>query len=240
MRRSNRDPWAGHNPNPMDYFTVGLPVANKTTPEPITTVDPPVTHVEDWEGYKERPQKMIAVDPGDVHVGVAFFESATPSVDESWKCVDTQEMTPEDFEDALLETFLDGDIDVLVYEKFFLYESKSGEQVGSEFRTSQLIGVIKYLHRMQQIHADKHAEVDKIGKFLDCQLPGGTCADPKIKARPVALVVQQADIKKPTAGILRTKGIKSLAKKNGDSLGHQVDAELHGYRWVFRTRHQTR
>lgn len=237
MRQRVTDPWAGHNPNPVDYYTVGMPPMNASKPKDDKSVTPPVTHEEDWEGYREKPQCMISVDPGDVHVGVAFFESATPSDDDSWECVDTQEMSPGEFEDALLETFLDGDIDVLVYEKFFLYESKSSEQVGSEFRTSQLIGVIKYLHRMHEIHATGHDEADAEGKFLTCQLPGGTCADPKIKARHVVLAVQQADIKKPTAGILRHKKIKSTAKKKGDKLGHQVDAELHGYRYIFRTRH---
>ena len=239
MRRPARDPWAGHNPNPIDYFTVGMPVTTKSKPKDDTSVAPAVTHEEDWEGYREKPQRLIAVDPGDVHVGVAFFESATPSIDLSWECVDTQEMTPEEFEDALLETFLSGDIDVLVVEKFRLYADKAAMQTGSEFRTSQLIGVAKYLHRIHTVHADKHAEVDAIGKFLSCQLPGGSCAEPGTKARPVVLAIQPADIKKSTTGILRTKGIKSVAKKNGDKLGHQVDAELHGWRYILRTRHAT-
>lgn len=231
----HRDPWAGYNPNPLDYFTVGMPPASAPVDK---SVDPPVQFEEDWVGYREKPQRLIAVDPGDVHVGVAFFESATPSDDQSWKCVDTQEMTPEEFEDALAETFLDGDIDVLVVEKFRLYGDKAQQQTGSEFRTSQLIGVTKYLHRMHQQHVQQHLDAAESGTMPDCTLPGGTCARLENRPRPVVLAIQPADIKKATAGILRSRKIKSKAKQNGDKLGHQVDAELHGYRYIFRTRHQ--
>jgi hypothetical protein len=51
-----------------------------------------------------------------------------------------------------------------------------------------------------------------------------------------------ADIKKPTAGILRTKRIKSVAKpiarKHYSGRDHVVDAELHGWRYILKTRHE--
>lgn len=182
---------------------------------------------------------MIAVDPGDVHVGVAFFETwGDPTKDEGWECVDTQEMTPEEFEDALLETLLDGDVDILVYEKFFLYEDKAMAQVGSEFRTSQLIGVIRYLWRQQEIHASAHDQARERGKILTCELEGMTCADPnRMSGKHVTLVGQPASIQEPTAGILRVRKIKSTAKRNKDTLGHQVSAELHGWHYLLHGRH---
>lgn len=181
---------------------------------------------------------MIAVDPGDVHVGVAFFETwLPPEDDEGWECVDTQELTPEEFQDALLETMLDGDIDILVYEKFRLYEDKKDVQVGSEFLTSQLIGVIKYLWRAQEIHATNHDEAMAAGKLLTCQLQGQACADPNRRSfKHIELVKQGAEIQTPTKGILRHKKIKSTAKRNKDTAGHQVSAELHGWYYLLEGR----
>lgn len=183
--------------------------------------------------------RMIAIDPGDVHVGVAFFETwGHPDSDDGWECVDTQEITPEELEDALLETFLDGDVDILVYEKFFLYEDKAMAQVGSEFRTSQLIGVIRYLWRQQEIHASAHDQAREKGKILTCELEGFTCADPKrMSGKHVTLVSQPASIQDPTAGILRARKIKSTAKRNKDTAGHQVSAELHGWYYLLQGRH---
>lgn len=196
---------------------------------------PQQSRVTTWNGT-EPFTRMIAVDPGDVHVGVAFFEAiGDPATDDNWKCVDTQEMEPDTFEDALLETFLDGDIDILVYERFLLYEDKASQQTGSEFRTSQMIGVIRYLWRQQEIHAAKH----DTGQMLTCMLKDGTCADPwRTSGKHVELVGQLAAIQKPTAGILRKRGIKSTAKKNKDTLGHQVSAELHGWYYLLEGRHK--
>jgi hypothetical protein len=190
---------------------------------------------------------LIAIDPGDVYTGVAWFETHTDSLAESldrdWECVAVQEFGRLEFEDAFAESLLDGDsYDAVIYERFRLYEDKSPEQKGSEFETSQLIGVIKFLVRARNEHVARHNRAEATGKIMTCELQGGTCADPANRPHRVELVGQVADIKKPTAGILRTKRIKSVAKpiarKHYSGRDHVVDAELHGWRYILRTRHE--
>lgn len=182
---------------------------------------------------------LIAVDPGDVHCGVAFFVRADNEY--GWECTNTEEFSPDDFLDNLAETFVDQDPawQFLVYEKFRLYADKARLQTGSEFPTAKCIGVIEWLGRSQNRHASEHARADEEGLDITCRLAGGTC-DPNRPGGPryvgpVDLIKQPADIKKPAAGILRTMGIKSVAKREGDKLGHRVDAELHGWYFILRT-----
>lgn len=85
-----------------------------------------------------RPQRLVAIDPGEVHCGVAAF------LDD--RCFEAFEVDPEELY-RRLETWLSaGVVDVLVVESFQLYEDKALAQVGSEFGTCECIGVIKYLH----------------------------------------------------------------------------------------------
>jgi hypothetical protein len=193
--------------------------------------DPSVGHVTN----------LIAIDPGDIHVGVAFFDR-DPESPHGWRCVDTQEMLPDEFADSLAELFVDQDDDweFLVYEKFRLYEDKAEEQTGSEFPTAKLIGVIEWLGRKHNEHAAIHRLAESQGKLTTCELPGGVCAVDRADGvtrnpRAIRLVKQPADIMKPTKGNLRFHGIKSTAKKNGDTLGHQVAAELHGWYFILHT-----
>lgn len=183
---------------------------------------------------------LIAVDPGDVHCGVAFFIRADNEW--GWQCTNTEEFEPDEFLDALAETYVDQDPawQFLVYEKFRLYADKARLQTGSEFPTAQAIGVIRWLGRTHNRHAAEHRAALESGSLATCQFTGGTCDPSRNGGRgryvgPVELVCQPADIKKPTAGILRTRGIKSVAKREGDTLGHRVDAELHGWYFLLRT-----
>lgn len=195
---------------------------------------------ETWSGDEEHLTRLVAVDPGDVHVGVAFFETwGDPDADEGWECVDTQEMSPEEFEEALPETLVDNEIDIFVFEKFLLYADKAGAQTGSEFRTSQMIGVLNFLLRIHNRHAHEHERAIADGKLMTCEQPGGMCNDPRRIPRPVEVARQLAAIQNPTRGILKSRGIKSTAKKNGDKLGHQVSAELHGWYYLLEGRHSS-
>lgn len=174
---------------------------------------------------------LIAIDPGDQHVGVAFFER---DADGGWYCADAQEWTPDEFEDAFAELVLTGPVPpIVVYERFRLYGDKSAEQTGSEFRTSQMIGVIKFVCRCRNGHVARHDLAESQGKLMSCELQGGQCADPKDRPQPVEIHGYMADIKKPTTGILRKKGIKSVAKaarRENPGWGiHCQDAELHGW-----------
>lgn len=183
--------------------------------------------------------RLIAIDPGDVYTGVAFFD-----VDEDgdWYCQDAQEFSPHDFEDALAELIiLDRDINtpppIIVYEKWRLYADKAKQQTGSEFLASQHIGVICYIVRVHNEHAAKHDLAEQLGKMMTCELQGGGCADPKKRPQTITIVKQGAEIKKPTTGILRHKKIKSVAKPISKRLyegrDHVVDAELHGWKYIL-------
>lgn len=73
--------------------------------------------------------------------------------------------------------------------------------------------------------------------MLPCEQVGGMHANPHVMPTPVTIVGQMADIKRPTAGILRHKGIKSVAKpisrRDYNSRDHVVDAELHGWHYLL-------
>jgi hypothetical protein len=191
-----------------------------------------------WYAKPKPDTELIAIDPGDDHVGVAFF-----ATDEGgkWYCQDAQQIDdPDGFEEAFAEMMLSREAPpIVVYEIFRLYGDKAQLQKGSQFRTSQMIGVIKFVCRMRNDHADRHDEAERLGKMMSCELQGGQCADPDARPQRIEVVGQVADIKKPTAGILRHKKIKSVgkqAKKENPGWGdHCIDAELHGWKYILDT-----
>ncbi len=184
-------------------------------------------------------KRLIAIDPGDRWTGVAFFEE---DLDEQygWRCIDAQEFDPIEFEDALAETILAGDVDIVVYERFRLYEDKAVLQTGSEFITSQSIGVFKFLVRNHNRHVRAHRKANaERGWILTCEQSGGVCSDPlkEVTLKHVVLWGQMADIKKPTRAILKRKGVKSvagpIARKEYSGRDHVKDAELHGWKYIM-------
>lgn len=86
---------------------------------------------------------MLFLDPGDVHVGHAVFEQA----EHGWHCTDTFESSPEVAEAMLHDVIREDQFSVIGYERFRLFGHLALAQTGSEFRASQLIGVLKFLHR---------------------------------------------------------------------------------------------
>lgn len=183
-------------------------------------------------------RNLVAIDPGDVHVGVAFFDDdPEEAVAGGWRCVDAQEFEPDEFSDAFAESLINNQFDVVVIERFRLYGDKSKEQTGSEFETSQLIGILKWLVRKHNDHVAMHTSAKKHKKLAKCEQPGGVCHNPPREPTPVKLILQMADIKKPTTAILKRKGIKSVAKPIDRELyggrGHVVDAELHGWKAIL-------
>lgn len=186
--------------------------------------------------------KMLAIDPGDRHVGLAFFQVKRGWESEvyDWTCTDTMEVTPRELEDSLLETLTDGELDIVVFERFLLDPTKLESQINSEMETSQLIGIIKYVVRMHNQHAQQHLEHGRKGdpwkSPLPCMLENGICYNRPERwlGREVKLVGQTPSIKKPTRGILNAKKIKSRAAANKDKLGHQKDAELHGFYYIHQ------
>lgn len=157
---------------------------------------------------------MLAIDPGDVHVGVARFRTRE---DGTWECWHTQEYDPDTFSDLLWSELINqaSRPDVLVYERFVLYPHLKDQQVGSDFKTSQLIGVIRWMVRYTNLLPDVNTDDDRP------LLP------------QVRLVDQPAAVQKPTLAALRAQGQRSRAKvrKTGP---HTLSAELHGWYWVLR------
>jgi hypothetical protein len=182
---------------------------------------------------------LIAVDPGDVHVGVAYFDR-DPGSKYGWRCTHTAEYLPDEFSDGLAEEFVDQDPEweFLVYEKFRLYEDKAAEQKGSEFPTAKLIGVIEWLGRKHNEHAGQHRLAEERGLLTTCEGPGGTCnaGRPGGARNPhhVELVKQPAEFWQRSRRICNALGIKSVAVKEGDALGHRKVAELHGWYYILR------
>lgn len=184
---------------------------------------------------------LIAIDPGDRWTGVAFFKRHG----DDWECTDAIEFDPAEFEDSLAETVLSPSSPpgtpplIVVYERWRLYSDHAAQQKGSEFLACQHIGVIKFICRTAQAHVAKHEDAAARGKFVSCEVNHGMCINPKIQMRPVEIVGQMADIKKPTRGILRKKGVKSvagpIAKAQYGNRDHVKDAELHGWHHIIHT-----
>jgi len=91
-----------------------------------------------------RIQKVIAIDPGEQgHNGICIAKCGVKQDD--WNityinAVDKHTLF------RILETEFDKKINTfLIYETYRLYESKAKTQIGNEFETVQIIGVIKYI-----------------------------------------------------------------------------------------------
>lgn len=113
------------------------------------------------------PERWLSVDPGDLHVGVASWVGA--------ECVRVQEVTPDELA-AMLETaFKHGMVDLVACEKFALDLKRAGQQSGSEFLTCQLIGVIKYLCKKNNVpyvgfFNHQHKRIYKMGWYTELTL----------------------------------------------------------------------
>lgn len=174
---------------------------------------------------------MIAVDPGDVHCGVAFFEQVktTGAKAKQWECVWTQEYYPDEWLDVLMRILVENRLRRLVYERWRLYADKASVQTGSEFVSTQVIGVMRWAVRKQNEHARLHVLYPP--ERLSCVVKDKTCtAD--YRPQSVDMIGQLADIKKPTQNILNYKKIRSLAAKMKTGQ-HCKDAEMHGWHWLL-------
>lgn len=178
---------------------------------------------------------LTAVDPGDRWTGVAFFDPADNEW--GWECTGAVELGQDEFIDSLAESIMDNEVPILVFERWRLYADHSEEKKGSEFETSQLIGAMKFVVRRHNEHCFIHTKALNKGMLTTCELRGGSCMDKDIGWQPTLMVGQMADIKKPTAGILKGKGIKSItkaiARREYEGRDHIVDAELHGWHYIL-------
>lgn len=178
---------------------------------------------------------LLAVDPGDTHVGVAQFVYNDKTFE--GRCTGAAEFTPEEFLDGFADDLLSGTYDTAVVERFILRPDLAMNLVGTEMDTSQMIGVIKFLVRRHNLHADAHTDADRpnSGQTMTCLDEQGRCvaAVPWGRRRPkrLQLALQPAGIQEVAAGHLRARGVKSVAKqtKAGE---HCLSAELHGHHWL--------
>lgn len=116
--------------------------------------------------FKKRLERklILAVDPGDVHVGVAWFDQQ----DGAWACVYTEEQTPEEFQAYLGPALDSGIFRYFVLESFNLYGDKALEQTGSSMQTSQMIGMAKYACWLAQ---QKGVVVDRVDQAPSVKRP---------------------------------------------------------------------
>lgn len=155
-------------------------------------------------------QHLLAIDPGDKHVGVAAFVEES---DGTPVCAWATEYTPDEAANLVAGMLFRGELRYLVVERFALYADKAMAQVGSEMQTSELIGVFKYLVRVH----NESATGD------------GGARDPWLQP-PCDLFIQGADIKKGIRAQIEARGISRITPKET----HHGDAEEHGWYRILR------
>lgn len=149
---------------------------------------------------------LIAIDPGDVHVGWAEFRHDQGK----WSCVNAHEdYTPAQAADRLAVLIGRGDVRYVVLERFQLYADKAMAQVGSEMATAEMIGVVKALVRWNNEDASVRS--------------------PWANGE-VELLVQGAAIKKATRAQMKARQIPRLTNVGT----HAGDAEEHGWCAIMR------
>jgi hypothetical protein len=164
--------------------------------------------------------ELRAYDPGDKYTGVAYFREPDGPRDPlshdptmlatGWACYRARVADPDEALDELARDLLVGKVLYVVYERFRLYGDKAQEQTRSEFLTAQSVGVIRWLVRNVNLTRAEQGQV------------------------PIRLEDYGAEEKTPARRILRAKGIRSTAKLQKAGPGdHAVDAELHGWHYVF-------
>lgn len=89
--------------------------------------------------------QILAIDPGDVHVGWAHGVIMAGK----WY-VKSGEWTPEETV-ARVQAKLGNGIDELVVEKFVLYADKAAAQTWSAMKTPELIGKLKLLAELSEV-----------------------------------------------------------------------------------------
>lgn len=158
---------------------------------------------------KERPRtrRFLAVDPGDVHVGVAEFEQVGS---EPWRAVWAYEWRPDEFMEWLHLNLQRMRWDWLVVEEWRLFPEHAPRAVGSDMPTSRLIGSIQAIARFSP---PATAWFDR-----------GECP----------IHYQTPQIKVPTRSMLKRRKLRSVAKILKISGDHASDAELHGYHYLIR------
>lgn len=107
--------------------------------------------------------KVISLDPGAVHCGVAVWARAESGL---WSCPSAVEMTPEDCVDFVREEVSGVSVtgpparvpDQVVVEGFWLKGGLDAiRQAGSEMETTEVIGAVRHLCRWAEVPFQKVA-----------------------------------------------------------------------------------
>lgn len=96
------------------------------------------------------PGLWFSIDPGDANVGLAEWWGT--------ECQVARHTTPDEAVDYVMGVAKEGRLDLLVHERFALYPgAEQGRgQMGSEFLTSQMIGVLKFICRHTGVPVISH------------------------------------------------------------------------------------
>lgn len=160
---------------------------------------------------------VLAIDPGDKHIGMAAGRAFAPLRD--GKVPDGAEDELDvafelGYVDALftLNTAIDaGWVDLLVVERFTLYEEAAPALVGSDLLTSQFIGAATWMVR-------------RYNRWL---------TEVDTGREPVELYLQPASLQETTKSVLRNYQIGRTSKPGQ---GHALSAELHWWYCVLQQR----
>lgn len=155
---------------------------------------------------------LLGVDPGDKHVGVASFaEDALGYPGCEW----SKEYDPVEAIDFISRQIAANAVWGIAVERFSLYADKALAQIGSEFHTSEMIGVIKHLVRVNNEWVGLTGDNDD----------GSPWSPPRIR-----IWIQGADIKKPIRAQMAARGID----RHSPAKSHAGDAEEHGWYRILR------
>jgi hypothetical protein len=109
---------------------------------------------------------LLAIDPGDVHVGVAMFaedQNGFPY------CEWATEYGHDEGTDFVARQLASYTLCGIALERFNLYQDQKDKQVGSDFPTCEQIGVIKYMVRVNNESRGLTGEgVETAGWAGDC------------------------------------------------------------------------
>lgn len=155
-------------------------------------------------------ERMISIDPGDKHVGMAFWTERTPGM---WECNYAGEFTPEESLEIVGDHLHAGDIHTLVVEQWRLRAEEAPKLVGQTMDTCKLIGKFELM-------------VDQINMSIEY---GAEWLD-----REIQIVMQEPAAKKPTYAVCKAKGYELVADRLGVPKDHAQDAEIHGVHYIKR------
>jgi hypothetical protein len=93
---------------------------------------------------EDIPVRILAIDPGDLHVGLADFVE-DPTTDMGWACVTATETTRDGMRERLVKLIdQPNQYDSIVVERFTLYPDVAMSLTGKEMATSEMIGAIQF------------------------------------------------------------------------------------------------